>query len=380
MTDKPKILHDHDQYLERPSYTFLRTVGIGAAGKSRVWMNHVLGRRVVSKTISLFDLPGGVAKGEPRILEEMDHPRLVRVREAQWASGYDPALKIVTFTTDFCEGLSVAAALAAGHMFSVRDALTITADLLDALAHLHGDRGLIHRDVKPGNVMLDGPRRRGFLGDLGSAAEREGDGMVPAGGCTPLYQAPESHTGRIGVTADLYGAGMVLGDMLNGPPRFEELDYNRIDKRLGEGRRSLPDRYFTPAPWVPPDVASIFRSLTARDVLRRPDTAAQALHKVRNARCVDWRRTDGAGLVGRWQGHWPPHLPAARRRLHEVIAEPIEAGRHKGRVRLRAAWRTPVSEWRGYARLERRVDAGDASALAKFFRDVEAAAQAAPTR
>ena len=113
MTDKPKILHDHDQYLERPSYTFLRTVGIGAAGKSRVGMNHVLGRRVVSKTISLFDLPGGVAKGEPRILEEMDHPRLVRVREAQWASGYDPALKIVTFTTDFCEGLSVAAALAA---------------------------------------------------------------------------------------------------------------------------------------------------------------------------------------------------------------------------------------------------------------------------
>jgi hypothetical protein len=40
----------------------------------------------------------------------------------------------------------------------------------------------------------------------------------------------------------------------------------------------------------------------------------------------------------------------------------------------------PVSGWRGYARLERRVDAGDASALAKFFRDVEAAAQAAPTR
>jgi eukaryotic-like serine/threonine-protein kinase len=335
MADEPKILHD--QYLERPSYRFLRTVGIGSAGKSRLWMNDVLGRQVVSKTISLFGLPGGVARSEPRILEGIEHPRLVRVREAQWAPGHDPSLKVVTFTTDFCEGLSVAAALAAGHMFSVGDALTITADLLDALAYLHEDQRLIHRDVNPFNVMLDGPRRRGFLGDLGSAAEREGDGMVPAGGCTPLYQAPESHVGRIGVTADLYGAGMVLSDMLNGPPRFEELDYDRIDKRLAEGRRSLPDRYFAPAPWVPTNVASIFRSLTARDELRRPDTAAQALHNVRNARCVDWRRTDGAGLVGRWQGHWPPHLTAARRRLHEVTAEPIEAGRHKGRVRLRAA-------------------------------------------
>ncbi|SEB99979.1 Protein kinase domain-containing protein [Nocardioides exalbidus] len=375
-SDNPGPLHEH--YLERPNYTFLHTVGVGNAGKSLLWVHEVLGRPVVSKTIDLLGLPGGIARSEPRLLESMDHAHLVRVREAQWAEGYDPSLKVVTFTTDYCEGRSVATALEEGHEFSVRESLTIVGHVLDALDYMHNDHRMVHRDVKPGNVMLDGARRQGFLGDLGSAALMKDDGTVPAGGCTPLYQAPESTEGRIDARADVYGAGMVLHEMLAGSPDFATMDYDRICDRLDEGRRAMPNSYFDLPPWVPDNVARLVRSMTHSDPDRRPADAAEALNRVQRTACVDWRRADGSGLTGRWEGNWPSSVPMARRRLLEVIAEPVTSGKFKGLVLLKAAHRTTTKPWRGYARLTRRVAPGDAAALAGFFREVEAAAQATP--
>lgn len=124
----------HEEYLDGPSYTFLRTVGAGANGKSRLWMNEVLGIKVVSKTIDTFGLAGGIAKSEPRFLASLRHDHLVRIWEAQFATDIDPSLKAVTFTTTFHEGRSVATALDEGHQFSVADAVRIAADVLDALA------------------------------------------------------------------------------------------------------------------------------------------------------------------------------------------------------------------------------------------------------
>jgi serine/threonine protein kinase len=188
----------HEEYLDGPSYTFLRTVGVGANGKSRLWMNEVLGIKVVSKTIDTFGLAGGIAKSEPRFLASLRHDHLVRIWEAQFATDVDSALD-------------------EGHQFSVADAVRIAADVLDALAYMHEDHRLLHRDVKPGNVMLDANRRRGFLGDLGSAAELTDAGTTPAAGCTLAYRPPEYSGGTMTVQGDIYSVGLLLLEMLNGP-------------------------------------------------------------------------------------------------------------------------------------------------------------------
>lgn len=369
----------HTEYLTKPSYTFLQSIHEGTAGICKMFHHDVFGCVVVSKTISLFGLPGGVAKSEPRLLKDLDHDRLVSVLEAQWDPDADPSLQLVTFTTDYCEGRSVHTALEEGHRFSINEALVIVADVLDALAYLHDDNRLVHRDIKPGNVLLDGPRRRGFVGDLGSAAELE-NGRVPAGAGTPLYIAPEASSGVVDNHVDLYGAGMVLLEMFNGPFPYDELDHDKIDARLAKGQRALPDRMFRPAPWVPPKAASLVRALCARNPNARPSTASAALRRAGDAAGVDWRRVRGAGLAGEWQGRWPTNQPVARARTHRVVAEPIETGRNRGKVLLTAGWRTAAGAWRGYARLRTRVDAEDPDALARFFRAVEAEAHAAPTR
>lgn len=370
----------HSEYLEAPTYSFLRTIGQGTQGKSELYSHEVLGRRVVSKTISLLGVPGGVATSEPRLLENLDHKRIVRVREAQWTPGYDASLKVVTFTTDFCEGLSVAAALDDGHQFSTSQALRITGDVLDALDHLHREHRLLHRDVKPGNVMLDEHRGRGFLGDFGSAAPLDSDGTAPSGGCTPLYQAPETIDGTVSTAADVYGAGMVLVELLHGAPDFARLDRAKIDKRLAEGRRSFADGYFAPRPWVPPVVAPIVRAMTDRDPSRRP-APHEALQRINKTICMSWRCVEYTDDVRCWEGRWPPRVSAERQRRYELTATPIVKGRYRGLVELRAAWRKPTTTWTNYARLTRRIEPGDDAGLAKMFRDVEAAAaQAAPAR
>ncbi len=101
MTDAAPLL---GEYLEGATYTFLKTVGTGASGKSRLWLNEVLGIKVVSKTIDTFGLIGGIAKSEPRFLASLKHDHLVRIWEAQFDEGYDASLKVVTFTTTYHEG------------------------------------------------------------------------------------------------------------------------------------------------------------------------------------------------------------------------------------------------------------------------------------
>ena len=77
----------------------------------------------------------------------------------------------VTFVMDYFEGGSVRSALEEGHRFSVCELLDIVADALVGLDRLQRHYGYIHRDPKPGNLLLTPDRRRGVLTDLDSAAE-----------------------------------------------------------------------------------------------------------------------------------------------------------------------------------------------------------------
>lgn len=369
----------HGEYLKRPSYSFLQTIAEGNVGECRLFNHDVLGFPVVSKTVSLVGIPGGIAStsGEPHLLKELKHDRIVKLLEAQWDPDWDPSLRVVTFTTDYCEGRSVFAALDENHQFSTGDALKITADVLDALAYLHEEKGVLHRDIKTGNVLLDVTRCRGFVCDLGSAAYLDAAGSAPRGGGTPLYLAPEATTGSLTVRSDLYSLGVVLLELLNGPFPYDEIDPDKVDERLDQGRRALPDRCYEPAPWVPLPVATFVRKLTAKNVSNRPVSAAAALKMINDAKITSWVRQGGVGLVGSWLGSWPSIVPPVRRRNLRVSATMINSGKHCGKVLLEAADRAPGKAiWRGYANLTRRVPANDAAALAAFFREVEGRAQA----
>jgi serine/threonine-protein kinase len=105
-----------------------------------------------------------------------------------------------------------------------RRAVGLIVQLLDALAHAH-DRGVIHRDVKPENALLDEEGQL-YLTDFGLAGFVGGAQMTQDGALlgTPAYLAPEQAQGRqgeIGAAADQYSAGVVLYELLTGHQPFE---------------------------------------------------------------------------------------------------------------------------------------------------------------
>jgi serine/threonine protein kinase len=367
-------------YLHRPTYEILHTIGDGNVGICRLARHDIFDRDVVQKTISLLGVPDGVAR-EPHLLKEARHKHLIEVWDAQWEP--DPqlqGLEAVTFICDYYPGGSLYDALMDGHQFSVADALRICGQMLDALEYLHEDRAYVHRDVKPGNILLDQSRENAVLADLGSAGRIDPDtGTAPDYGGTPLYLAPEAKpTGQVTVRSDLYSLGVVTVEMLAGRLQYEDISLSDVGSRLAAGKRALVDRRYGLPPHVPPNVAKFVRSLLQVDPARRPATASAALRKLNRLQYVDWERHSGTGLLGVWIGTWPLHKRPEKRRQYRIQAVEVARGHHDGRVHLTVEWQRPGGRWRSIRRLGRYADTGDAKALAKFFRDVELAAQTSP--
>jgi serine/threonine protein kinase len=96
------------------------------------------------------------------------------VREAQW----DPnEQRAITFVMSHLAGGSIHDALLEDCRFSLHESIAITVDALDAVGYVHRTFGAVHRDTKPGNVLLDGGRTRGYLTDFGSAATMDEQGQ-----------------------------------------------------------------------------------------------------------------------------------------------------------------------------------------------------------
>ena len=352
----------------------------GGQGTIIVANHEIFGRLCVQKIADLHGREGELAFQEPRLLDRINHPHITPIGEVQ----FDPDRpQAITFIMPFYEGGSVDHALVEPHRFSLHDALTIARHIADALDYLHTTMGYIHRDMKPGNVLLAAGRGEGFLSDFGSAAKTEADGKVPAIPATLFYLPPEARpAGRVGPEADIYGLGLILFEMVNGRLRWEEVDAATMQVRLVEGKRAMPDRMLEEwAPHVPDRLRRVIRKAIRREAGQRYGSARDFLRALNEIRCVDWRHAEGEGLDGIWAGTWPPGVRAAKRVSVEVESRVLMSCPRKGERRLVARYRRAgIDKWRALV-TPATVDADDVAGVAQFFRAVEARlAQRTPAR
>jgi eukaryotic-like serine/threonine-protein kinase len=156
---------------------------------------------------------------EMQVLQKLNHPRIPAVLSAGDVGGS------LYYTMPFVEGESLRARLKRRDPISVRDALLFTRDVADALAHVH-ENGIIHRDIKPDNLMLSptgvwlldfGIARAPSFNQTDMGTEKPKYIMG-----TPEYISPERLTGRVleDARSDLFSLGCVLYEMLSGRPPF----------------------------------------------------------------------------------------------------------------------------------------------------------------
>ncbi|HET7571786.1 MAG TPA: serine/threonine-protein kinase [Gaiellaceae bacterium] len=352
--------------LQKPSYAILRSLRGGNVGEAWLAQHEVFGQRVVQKTYSVLGLEDSIATREPRLLRNIDHRHVARVYEAQWDPDHDHA---ITFVMPYYEGGSIADAFDEGYRFSLHHAIAITEQVLDALAHVHTAHRYIHRDVKPGNVFLDGDRRTSYVGDFGSAAEMNAAGRVPAIEGSPLYMPPEGgpQDGEMSVTGDVYAVGLTLYEMLNGPFPYADISPEAVERRLARQQRALPDRAFEEwDPCVPDDLRRIVRKAMRQDAAERYQSCSDFITHLQRVRCIDWYRDGGQGLDGEWTGTWPPRERKEGRRRYRVTSAVLRGARR----RLVAVEALPNSSWRRFGVSDATVSPEDVRAVERFFAEV----------
>ena len=247
--------------------------GLGG-GMSRVFLAEEisLGRKVVIKVLPPEMTAGADRfRREIRLVAEMQHPHIVPLLTS------DSAESLLYYTMPFVAGESLSTRLARDGALPIDDARKIWRDILEALSYAHA-RGVIHRDIKPGNILLG--EKNAMVTDFGIARAIEaagGDSIeTPVGVLlgTPAYAAPEQVTGDGSADhrADLYAAGLVMYEMLEGRLPF-----------TGETRAELIAARLTSAPAplarndCPPHVADLVMRCLARDPDDRPSSAEAVL-------------------------------------------------------------------------------------------------------
>ena len=257
---------------------------IGGGGMSRVFVarERSLGRAVVIKVLP-SDLAAGVSADrfarEIKLAASLQQANIVPLLAAGTASGFP------YYTMPLVEGRSLRERLARDGPLPINEAIGILRDIARALAFAHA-RGVVHRDIKPGNVLLSGKTAVvtdfGIAKALGDARSEHGHVTLTGTGTsvgTPAYMAPEQAAGDPGTDhrADIYAFGCVAYEVFTGNPPFPRAaPHEVIAAHFRERPAPLDHRRAD----VPPTISELVARCLEKDPARRPQTAEDVLQSL----------------------------------------------------------------------------------------------------
>jgi tetratricopeptide (TPR) repeat protein len=263
-----------------PQFEIVREVGKGSMGIVYEARVRATGARIALKVLppSLTLTERALARflREGRIMARIQHPDIVAFFD-QGTQG-----RLHWFAMEFVDGVTLQERLRVGPL-PVKQACAITAQVARALQFAH-DRGVVHRDIKPGNLMLraDGPGQgepawRVAITDFGLARETGTGSMTDSGAIvgTPMFMAPEQVLGgsaQANTLSDVYSLGASLYALLTGQPPFDGPTAQSVLKAVLAQSPPPPTRLRRD---LPAAVAAIVQKAMEREPGRRYGSAQE---------------------------------------------------------------------------------------------------------
>ena len=272
---------------------------------------------------------------EARTAARLGHPGIVAVHDIAESDGR------AFIVMELVPGTTLGDLVARGGAMDPGAAARLVADAAEALAHAH-DRGVVHRDVSPGNVMVTDAGSVKIL-DFGVARAVRGSGATRSGSDalgTLAYVAPEQADADGGdQRVDVYALGAVLYEMLTGRPPFEGGSTREVADLV---RREIPP----PVRSIRSDVPEALDEVVARCLAKDPSTRYLTADRLANALraavddvaaepiMVAARSGDAVTVPVPRVGDATAELPPARpnSRLASTAATPVDGRRRPGRV------------------------------------------------
>ena len=268
---------------------------LGGGGMSRVFLafDKALSRRVVVKVL-LPDLAAGVSserfRREIQLVAKLQHPHIVPIHSA------GESLGLPYFTMPFVEGESLRARIDRDGELPIPETVRLLRDVAAALAYAHS-QGVIHRDIKPDNVLITAGSA--VVADFGVAkalSESATNGQlttITSTGMalgTPAYMAPEQAVGDPAMDhrVDIYAFGLTAYEMLAGKSPFTGRSPQAV---LAAQVTEDPVPIQTLRPSTPAILANLVARCLAKHAIDRPATAEEVLH------VLDSMATPSGGLV-----------------------------------------------------------------------------------
>lgn len=253
-----------------PGYELLGEIGRGAMGVVYRARQVALDRVVALKVMVAQEMGALRAlerfQRESKVVARLHHPHIVEVLDVG-SSG-----PVHFFAMRLVEGASLSHRLRE-RKFAPREAMDLARKVALALEHAHA-RGVIHRDVKPSNILIDA-NGEPHLVDFGLARDLGAAGMTAPGAFlgTPSYASPEQVGGQqVGPRGDVYSLGATLYEMLTGRPPFVGTNALSTLMAAVEGEVPPPRRW---NPSTPRDAEAICLRAMERDPERRYATAGE---------------------------------------------------------------------------------------------------------
>ena len=237
---------------------------------------------------------------EAEMAAQLSHPNIVPIYSV------DEVDNLVFFVMACVDGDNLATQVRKRGPLPPEDVRRWLTEVADALAYAHA-RGVIHRDIKPDNILIDAVDSRALVTDFGIARAAEGgDGArLTATGLaigTPAYMSPEQASGDRDVDgrSDLYSLGVVAYQMLTGEPPFTGLTTPALlVKHLSETPVPVEER----RPDVPPMLGAMVMRLLEKDPEHRFQDAGEFAQALRSgivpAAAIATRRPSAGGAASR---------------------------------------------------------------------------------
>lgn len=246
-----------------PGYEILGKLGAGGNGqvfKARhVGLDRIVAlKRLLNPAANREERDRFLA--EARAVARLDHPNIIRIHD------FGIHESVEWYTLEYCQRGSLAERLREGPL-PLENSCKVLITMARAVGHAHQE-GIIHRDIKPGNVLIaQGNTLK--LADFGLAraadSRHSGDNVIAG---TPAYMSPEqiNEPGRVGLATDVWALGVMLYECLTGRVPFTGLTVLQVMQRISSAE-PIPPRTLNEA--IPPDLNTICLHALGKDPGKR---------------------------------------------------------------------------------------------------------------